>query len=119
MGEVTQHLLRFAIGGTLVAVFASVGDVLRPKGFAGLFGAAPSIALAGLALAVHMHGSTYGALEARSMIIGAVAFVLYATLCVYLMGVRHFRASLAATAALLVWGVAAAVGFMVLTGLTS
>jgi hypothetical protein len=31
---------RFLIGGTIVAVFALIGDVLKPKGFPGLFGAA-------------------------------------------------------------------------------
>ena len=30
---------RFLLGGLIVSVFAVVGDVLRPKGFAGLFGA--------------------------------------------------------------------------------
>jgi hypothetical protein len=43
-------VLRFLIGGTIVSVFALIGDVLKPKGFAGLFGAAPSVALATLGL---------------------------------------------------------------------
>jgi Protein of unknown function (DUF3147) len=42
----TQFLIRFVIGGLVVSVFAICGDVLRPKSFAGLFGAAPSVALA-------------------------------------------------------------------------
>jgi len=46
----TQFLIRFVIGGLVVSVFAICGDVLRPKSFAGLFGAAPSVALASLAL---------------------------------------------------------------------
>jgi hypothetical protein len=33
---------RFLLGGLIVSVFAVVGDMLRPRGFAGLFGAAPS-----------------------------------------------------------------------------
>ena len=32
-----ELVLRFLIGGTLVSVFAFVGDLLRPKSFAGLF----------------------------------------------------------------------------------
>lgn len=43
-----EYLLRFVIGGFAAAAFAVMGDVLRPKSFAGLFGAAPSIALATL-----------------------------------------------------------------------
>ena len=61
-------LLRFLIGGTLVSVFALIGDLLRPKSFAGLFGAAPSIALATLALTIATQGKEYAALEGRSMI---------------------------------------------------
>jgi hypothetical protein len=44
------------------------GDGLRPKSFAGLFGAALSVALATLALTVFKDGKAYAALEARSMI---------------------------------------------------
>jgi hypothetical protein len=39
-----QLLVRFLLGGLIVSIFATLGDALRPKGFAGLFGAAPSIA---------------------------------------------------------------------------
>src|ERR1039458_1830275 len=41
-----ELIFRFLIDGTLVSAFALVGDAVRPKSFAGLFGAAPSIALA-------------------------------------------------------------------------
>ena len=37
----TELLLRFVIGGTLVCLFAFLGDLFKPKSFAGLFGAAP------------------------------------------------------------------------------
>ena len=45
----SQILIRFIIGGMIVSAFAIIGDVLKPKTFAGLFGAAPSVALATLA----------------------------------------------------------------------
>lgn len=73
-------LLRFIIGGTVVSLFAMLGDLLRPKSFAGLFGAAPSIALATVGLSIHQHGKAYTAYEARSMILGAAAFLIYAAL---------------------------------------
>ena len=46
----SQILARFIIGGMIVSAFAIIGDVLKPKSFAGLFGAAPSVALATLAI---------------------------------------------------------------------
>ena len=42
----TEIVIRFFVGGVAVSLFALVGDVLKPKSFAGLFGAAPSIVLA-------------------------------------------------------------------------
>lgn len=37
----TEYVVRFLVGGVVVSAFAMLGDVLRPKSFAGLFGAAP------------------------------------------------------------------------------
>jgi hypothetical protein len=37
----TEYIVRFLVGGAVVSAFAMLGDVLRPKSFAGLFGAAP------------------------------------------------------------------------------
>jgi hypothetical protein len=45
---VSQIFIRFLVGGAVVSVFAVIGDLLKPKSFAGLFGAAPSVALATL-----------------------------------------------------------------------
>jgi hypothetical protein len=41
---VSELILRFLIGGTVVSLFAVLGDVFRPKSFAGLFDCAPSVA---------------------------------------------------------------------------
>ncbi len=70
--------IRFIVGGTVVSLFAALGALVKPQRFAGLFGAAPSVALASLALAVADQGRQYAALEARSMIAGALALVAYA-----------------------------------------
>jgi hypothetical protein len=75
-----EWVVRFLLGGTIVSVFALIGDILKPKGFAGLFGAAPSVAIASLALTIGTQGKLYAAIEARSMIAGAVALLLYAHL---------------------------------------
>ena len=98
-----QWLIRFLVGGMVVSLFALVGDVLRPKGFAGLFAAAPSVALATLGLTVLEMGPSYAALEARSMILGAVALVIYAAGCVYLMARRHVRAAPTSLGLLWLW----------------
>ena len=45
-----ELVIRVVAGGVVVSVFALAGDILKPKKFAGLFGAAPSVALATLIL---------------------------------------------------------------------
>jgi hypothetical protein len=91
------------IGGTVVSGFAILGDLLKPKSFAGLFGAAPSVALASLYLAVKQHGTTYASLEGRWMIVGAVAFFIYASVVSRLMIRRKWPALPVTGAALLLW----------------
>jgi hypothetical protein len=101
-----ELVFRFFIGGCMVSIFAVIADVLRPKGFAGLFAAAPSVALATLGLTIASEGKIYAAVEARSMIVGAAALLLYALCCVYFIGVRHAKAAPATFALLAVWAIA-------------
>ncbi len=98
-----QYLLRFLIGGSVVCLFAALGDVLKPKSFAGLFSAAPSVALATLPLAILSDGKSYAAIEGRSMLVGAAAFVLYSALCSRLMFRHKLPAALISVVVLLVW----------------
>jgi hypothetical protein len=82
---VLEYLLRFIAGGVAVSAFATLGDTLRPKSFAGLFGAAPSIALATILITLSQKVAPFVALEGRSMIVGAVALAAYSwTVCVLL-----------------------------------
>lgn len=98
-----ELLVRFLIGGVIVSFFAVLAEIFRPKSFAGLFGAAPSIALATIGITIAGHGKTYAAIEARSMIYGAIAFLLYAS-CVCIMLTRLKPPALAATVFLVpVW----------------
>ena len=80
-----QILVRFLVGGAVVSVFAIIGDLLKPKSFAGLFGAAPSVALATLGLTVATEGASYAAREARSMMAGAIALTAYASFVGWVM----------------------------------
>jgi len=100
-------ILRFLVGGTIVSLFALIADVLKPKGFAGLFGAAPSVALATLSLTLASEGKLYAAMEARSMIAGAAALFLYTLGCLYLVGMKHFKAASTTLALLSIWVVGA------------
>jgi len=98
-----EELIRFLIGGAVVSAFAVLSEMFRPKSFAGLFGAAPSIALATLGLTVARSGHGFAAIEAQSMIFGAVAFCLYASLCSQVL-MRRKLSALATTVLLLpVW----------------
>src|SRR6267378_5150061 len=98
-----EFILRFVIGGAVVSLFAVLGDLLKPKSFAGLLGAAPSVALATLSLTVLKDGKAYAQTEARSMIVGAIAFFIYA-LCVSRLLVRHKLPTLAVTASsIFIW----------------
>ena|SRR6478752_722445 len=76
--ETAEFVVRFFVGGVVVSAFAALAEIFRPKSFAGLFGAAPSIALATLGITIAHHGKSYAAIEARSMVFGAIAFFCYA-----------------------------------------
>jgi Protein of unknown function (DUF3147) len=109
-----EYALRFLAGGIAVSAFAALSDTLRPKSFAGLFGAAPSIALATLLITLSQKGAPFVALEGRSMIVGAFALALYSwTVCVLLK--RVLLSSWTATmAALIVWFAVALGAFVAL-----
>jgi hypothetical protein len=106
-----ELILRFVIGGAIVAVFSATGDVLSPKRFAGMFGAAPSVALATLVLAYAKKPASYAALEGRSMILGAVALGVYAIVVAWLLGVRRWHPVVATSVSWLLWFGIAAVGW--------
>jgi hypothetical protein len=110
----TEYLLRFVVGGAIVTAFAILGDMLRPKSFAGLLSAAPSVALATLSIAVVRHGPHYAAAESWTMIYGAAGLACYSVaVCQLLMRFR-FAALPATIIASVVW---LAVAFALLAGL--
>jgi hypothetical protein len=112
-----EWVWRFLIGGSVVCGFAALGDVLRPKSFAGLFGAAPSVALATIGLTVAAHGRGYASVEARSMVLGAGAFFLYAWACCWVLLHREARSPVVTIGLLPGWfGVAFGLWFWLLRG---
>jgi hypothetical protein len=102
-----EYALRFLVGGVAVSVFATLGDTLRPKSFAGLFGAAPSIAFATLFITLSQKGAPFAALEGRSMIVGAFALAAYSWMVCALLKKFLWSSWTATMAALAVWFVAA------------
>ncbi len=102
-----EYAVRFLAGGLIVSAFAILSDVLRPKSFAGILGAAPSVALATLGIAVVQHGADYAAAESWTMIYGAAALACYSFVVCQLLMRCHIAALPATIVSLAVWLVAA------------
>jgi uncharacterized membrane protein (GlpM family) len=105
MHDVLILALKGLAGGLLVVAFALLSEGLEPKRFAGLFSAAPAVAIAALTIALLDKGSHEAHENTAGMIAGAVGIVAYAAAAVPLL--RRMRASLAATAALGAWALVA------------
>lgn len=106
MREVAILAVRALLGGTFVALFAVLGEMLRPKSFAGVFAAAPSVALASLLITDVTKGEAAVWASAVGMIGGAVAML--AACVVGIDAVKRFRALRGALAAVGVWVLVAA-----------
>ncbi len=104
-----QILFRFIVGGLVVSLFAAFANAVKPKSFAGLFGAAPSVAMATLGLTIMKEGKLFAAAEARSMIFGAIAMCCYSIAAMRLMMKYKLGAAPAAISAVAVW-MACAIG---------
>ena len=99
----TEYIVRFVVGGVVVSAFAVLGDVLRPKSFAGLFGAAPAVALATLGTAIYLHGAGYAAQQTWAMTGGAIALAIYSLVVCQLLIRARLRAAPATLLSLVVW----------------
>jgi hypothetical protein len=114
----SEYIVRFLVGGVVVSAFAMLGDVLRPKSFAGLFAAAPSVALATLGIAIYRHGATYAAVQSHAMMAGAIALALYSLVVCQLLVRARMRALPATLLSIVVW-LTGAFGLFVLFGTQS
>jgi uncharacterized membrane protein (GlpM family) len=106
MGQVGVLALRGLAGGALVVAFSLLSELLRPKSFAGILAAAPSIAIASLLVTDGFTGGTAVQQSALGMVAGAVALV--AACVVAIDSVKRFRALRGSLAAIAVWLAAAA-----------
>ncbi len=98
-----ELVFRFLIGGSVVCLFAALAEIFKPKSFSGLFGAAPSIALATIEITIAHYGKTYAATEAQSMLFGAIGFFCYANAASWLLMRLKISALMATTVLLPVW----------------
>ena len=105
--DVVILIFKGLAGGALVVLFALLSESLSPKRFAGLFSAAPAVAIAGLTIALLDKGGHDAHQSAVGMLAGSAGMVAYAATVVPLL--RRVRASGAAAAALGAWVIAAAV----------
>ncbi len=99
----TELLVRFVIGGALVAAFSFIGSLFSPKSFGGLFGAAPSIALATMFLTIAKQGKQFAAVESHSMIAGGIAFFFYASAVSAVLMRKKFSTLQTTIGAMAVW----------------
>lgn len=101
------------VGGVAVVAFSVVGEAARPKRFAGLFAAAPSVALASLAITVLAQGRAQAVPYARGMLIGSAGMVAYCLASLFLIERLHALAG--SIVAWLAWFIVAG-GLYLLTG---
>jgi Protein of unknown function (DUF3147) len=92
---------KFLAGGTLVCLFALISQVCQPKQFAGIFAAAPSVLLAGLAITLVAQGTQHAMLTAQGAIAGAVGMIVYCLLAT--PAIQRYQALKGSGLALLGW----------------
>ena len=76
MNDVFLLVAKAINGGLFVTAFALIGEVLKPKRFSGLFGAAPSVALANLLIIMLVKGHQPAHDNGVGMIAGSVAMAV-------------------------------------------
>ncbi len=89
-----------------MVVFALLSQSLRPKRFAGLFSAAPAVAIASLSVTLLDKSAHDAHQSAVGMIAGAAGMIAYATVCIPLL--RRMSALPAGAMALGAWTTATA-----------
>jgi uncharacterized membrane protein (GlpM family) len=93
--------LKALVGGLAVVGFSLIGQAGHPKRFAGIFAAAPSVALASLAITVIARGPEATVPYAHGMLIGSAGMVAYCLASLFLIDRLH--ALVGSILAWLVW----------------
>src|SRR5215213_5679908 len=99
--------IRAAAGGMLVLAFAVLSEAVKPKRFAGLFSAAPAVAIGGLVVTLATGPSSDARDGTLGMRAGAAGMMAYAMAVVAILKRQSARA--ASAVAMLVWSAVAGV----------
>src|SRR4051794_27829350 len=83
--KIAEIALKAAAGGVFVLAFAALAQMISPKRLAGVFSAAPSVAIGSLLVTTGFKGAPDVALAAQGMVVGAIAFFAYCLAAVPLM----------------------------------
>lgn len=81
-----EVVLKALFGGLFVVLFALISEVTTPKRFAGIFSAAPSVALGSLTVTLVIKGLHDVEADAVGMTAGAVALLAYSLTAVPALG---------------------------------
>ena len=81
--------LNAVVGGLVVVGFSLVGQAGHPKRFAGIFAAAPSVALASLVMTVVARGPKASVPYAQGMLIGSAGMLAYCLASLLLINRLH------------------------------
>jgi hypothetical protein len=103
--EIGILALRGLAGGSLVVLFALISEVVSPKAFAGLFSAAPSVAVASLAITAVFESSSKARESSIGMVVGAIGM---AACCVAAVGaIPRLKALWGSAVSIVAWGIVA------------
>ena len=105
MKELPLIAIRALLGGSAVCLFALVGQALQPKKFAGIFAAAPAVAVAALAISIATKGPAVGRANALGMVAGAAGMIAYCLVAVFVL--RRVRALAGSLAVMPAWAAVA------------
>ena len=109
---ISSMALKALIGGLAVVGFSLIGHAGHPKRFAGLFSAAPSVAVASLAITAVVKGADGAVPYARGMLIGSAGMLAYGVVSLYL--IQRLHALIGSILAWLAWLVVAGGLYLVL-----
>jgi hypothetical protein len=77
VSQILIVVVKGLVGGAFVVVFSLLGEVIRPRGLAGITSAAPSVAIASLAVTLMVTGVSAATDLSLGMIAGAAALVVW------------------------------------------
>lgn len=113
MKELPLIAIRAVMGGAAVCLFAVVGEMVQPKKFAGIFAAAPAVAVASLAISIATKGAAAGHANALGMVAGAVGMIAYCLVGIFVL--RRLHALAGSIVVMPVWAAVAGGSLLLLT----